>query len=58
MEHYAHQDMTIVEKHYGLYDRMLTLYWYLNTVPDGTGETVSVFGDIVFVLFDMGMGRC
>lgn len=27
MEFYAHQDATMVEKHYGLFDRMLTLYW-------------------------------
>ncbi|CAD7941898.1 unnamed protein product [Amoebophrya sp. A120] len=36
--YYAQNDRLLMDKHYGYFDRMLTLFWYLNTVPEG-GET-------------------
>lgn len=37
MAQYGHQNFQLRERHYGHYDRYLTLYWYLNTLPDNAG---------------------
>lgn len=38
LQFYAANEELIARHHYGHYDRMLTLFWYMNTVPEG-GET-------------------
>eukprot|EP00392_Amoebophrya_sp_AT5.2_P009859 g9887.t1 len=38
LKYYSQNDALIMERHYGHYDRMLTLFWYLNDVEEG-GET-------------------
>ena len=38
LEFYAKNHQKILAKHYGYFDRLLTLFWYLNDVPAG-GET-------------------
>ncbi|CAD7929794.1 unnamed protein product [Amoebophrya sp. A25] len=44
LELYKEQDQLILEKQYGHFDRMITLFWYLNTVEEG-GETIFPAAD-------------